>query len=129
MSRGPRSVRLLTGHRRPASARTACRPGGPVGVGPPMWPALYPQGRAVGHARVVAVPPAQLRSYRRRVWAWRLLLAGWVGLTALAAWVGLRWIGLAGLGCPLLMASPLLGMWWCSIVDLREQESELRRGR
>lgn len=128
MSRGPRSTRLLTGHHRPSAAVPAYRPGGPV-VGPRPWAALNFQGRAVGRARVVTVPPAQLRAYRRRVWAWRLLIAGWLGLTGLAVWAGLRWVGLAGLGCPLMMCGPLVLLCWCSIVDLREQDAELWRGR
>lgn len=123
-------MRLLTGHRRPAAARSAYRPGGPIaGVGPQTWATLNVQGRAVGRARVVTLPPAQLAAFRRRVWAWRLLLAGWLGVTGLAGWLALRWIGPAGFACLAPMVAALLLLVWCSIVDLREQESELWCGR
>ncbi|NLU77742.1 hypothetical protein HCA58_04890 [Micromonospora sp. HNM0581] len=130
MSRGPRSVRLLTGHRRPAATRPAYRPGGPVdGVGPQTWAAWNVQGRAVGRARVVTLPPAPRRAFRRRVWAWRLLLAGWTGLTGLASWAALRWIGPAGLVCPAPMLAALVLLGWCSSSDLRQQEAALWQGR
>ncbi|WFE47582.1 hypothetical protein [Verrucosispora sp. WMMD1129] len=130
MRRGPRSARLLTGHRRPPAAQSAYRPGGPVvGVGPHTWAALNVQGRAVGRARVVTLPPAQVAAFRRRVWAWRLLLAGWTGLTGLAAWATLWRIGPAALTCLAPMLAVLVLLASCASSDLREQEDELRQGR
>ncbi|MGW3610558.1 hypothetical protein ACWD6N_11820 [Micromonospora sp. NPDC005163] len=129
MRRGLRSTRLLAGHRAPAAAQPAYRPGGPV-VGPQTWAALnvQPRQRAVGRARV-GPTRAQRRTLTRRVWAWRLLLSGWFGLTALTLWAAVRWAGLAGLGCPALMLCPLLLLAWCAVVDLRDREAEMRNGR
>ncbi|MFF0467615.1 hypothetical protein ACFYPX_09350 [Micromonospora zamorensis] len=129
MRRGLRSTRLLTGHRTPAGAQPASRPGGP-GVGPQTWAALnmQPSQRAVGRARV-GPSQAQRRTLTRRVWAWRLLLSGWFTLTALTLWAAVGWAGLAGLGCPALMLCPLLLLAWCAVVDLRDREAEMRNGR
>ncbi|MDG4796896.1 hypothetical protein [Micromonospora sp. WMMD1082] len=99
-------------------------------VGQQTWAALDVAGqRWVGRVPVVAPDPVQRRSLVRRTWAWRLLLAGWIALTGLAAWLAWRWLGPVGLGCPLLMGGPLLGLWWCSLVDLRQQADEMWGGR
>ncbi len=101
-----------------------------AGVGPQTWTVLDLAGqRWVGRAPVVAPDPARRRALARRTWAWRLLLAGWVALTGLAAWLSWWWLGPAGLGCPLLMVAPLAGLWWCSVADLRQQADEMWGGR
>lgn len=84
--------------------------------------------RAVGRARV-GPTRAQRRTLTRRMWAWRLLLSGWFTLTAVTLWAAVRWAGLAGLGCPALMATVLLALAWCAVVDLRDREAEMRNGR
>ncbi|WP_146603470.1 hypothetical protein [Micromonospora endophytica] len=84
------------------------------------------------------MPPARRRAFRRRVWAWRLLLAGWTGLTGLAGWTGLtglagwaalRWVGPTALGCLAPMLAVLVLLASCASSDLREQEAELWQGR
>ncbi|MEV7267775.1 hypothetical protein AB0N38_29860 [Micromonospora aurantiaca] len=123
MTRGPRSTRRLTAHRVPAAA-PAYREGGPVvGLDQPRW---EPRRPVVGRAPVDPRMATWRRALRRRAWAWRLLLAGWLGLTGLALWAGLRWAGPASLGCPGLMLAVLLGLAYVASSDLREHERELR---
>ena len=123
VTRGPRSARLLTGHRTPAAA-PAYRQGGPV-VGPQTWEALRPAPR-------LSVPPPaplsreQKRALARRAWGWRVLLGAWLALMAAAAWAGLRWVGPRSLGCPAVMTAVLAGLAYAGSTDLREHERELR---
>jgi hypothetical protein len=125
--RGPRSARLLVRHPAPAAAPPAYRPGGPVhGFRP--WAERSHQPRAVGVASVSRIRERR-RALARRAWAWRLLLTAWFALTAMTLWLAVRWIGLAGLGCPALMAILLLVLSWCAVDDLRDMQREMRDGR
>lgn len=121
---GPRSTRLLTGHRRLRPAEPDEPPGSKQAAADAQtWGLLDLTERPwAGGEPVVAPDPGRRRALVRRVWTWRLLLAGWVALIGVAALLGWRWFGLAGLGCPLLMLGPLIGMWWCSAVDLRQYD-------
>ncbi|MEU0151564.1 hypothetical protein [Micromonospora fulviviridis] len=123
MVTGPRSARRLTAHRVPAAA-PAYRQGGPV-VGPQTWEALRPA------PRLSVSPPAPLsreqkRGLARRAWGWRALMVAWAALMAAAVWVGLRLAGPASLGCPAVMLAVELALAWCSAVDLRQREAEMR---
>lgn len=123
---GPRSTRLLTGHRR---LRPAEPPGSKQAAADTQtWCLLdLTEQPWVGREPVVAPDRERRRVLARRVWTWRLLMVSWIALTGVAALLGWRWLGLAGLGCPLLMLGPLIGMWWCSAVDLRQYD-EMRGG-
>lgn len=70
-------------------------------------------------------PAGARRAVRQRVWAWRLLLAGWACLTGLVTAAGLRWLGAVSLCCPLAMVLVLLMLGWCAAADLRAYRREL----
>ncbi|MFG3602652.1 hypothetical protein [Micromonospora chersina] len=124
---GPRSARLLHGHCAPAAAQPAYRPGGMVR----SWAQL--DAKAPPAPRLAVPPPPRLtdgqrRTLRRRAWAWRALLGGWLALTAAVVWAGLRWVGPASLGCPALMLTALLMLAWVAAVDVRQRQAEMRAG-
>ncbi|MFG1660665.1 hypothetical protein ACGFIY_29425 [Micromonospora chersina] len=127
MRHRPRSARLLTAHRAPAAPQPAYRPGGVVRG----WAEL--DAKAPPAPRLAVPPPPRLTREQRRklrvhAWTWRLLLGGWLGLTGLAVWAGLRFVGVAALGCPTVMVAVALLLAWCAAVDVRQREAEMRAG-
>lgn len=124
---GPRSARLVVVHgergRLYGTPRRAVLEAAAIGRYP------WPDPSTVELPRVQAPRPggAARRGLRRRVWAWRLLLAAWLLLTGLAGWVGLRVAGPASLGCPAVMGVVLFALAWVASSDVREHQRTLRR--
>ncbi|ROT27236.1 hypothetical protein EF879_23590 [Micromonospora sp. HM5-17] len=136
MSRGPRSARLVVGHERGRVYGTRRPEPAAPAVGRYAWPEADQAPTLPLPPPLVGPPPpwaplttAQRRALRRRVWSWRLLLGGWLAVTVLVLYLGVRWLGVASACCHLVTVAVLFGLAWCASVDVRELERDLRNGR